>query len=119
MGKDMDALQGLLERLLMEVQALRADPGRLPTVLTKKRAAAELSISLSKLKGLIRAGEILVCEVGGTTGVPASEVRRIAATLRESKAPRPRTARRTRPAGRALNPAEEARRVRDALRKRR
>ncbi|QQR47795.1 hypothetical protein JKA73_17830 [Myxococcus xanthus] len=116
----MDAhLQGLLERLLLEVQALRGGMDKpLPTVLTKKRAAEELSVSLSKLKAMIRSGEILVCEVGSTTGVPSSEIRRIAAARSSVKAPRPSGAR-ARSSRRATSPTEEAAQVRAALRKQR
>ncbi|NTX07008.1 hypothetical protein [Myxococcus sp. CA040A] len=112
----MDDVQVLFERLLSEVKALREDRERpLPTVLSKRRAAEELSVSLSKLKGMIRQGAILVCEVGGTTGVPASEIRRIASAVLGTKAPRVRRPRRS---SRTGSPKEEAALVRSVLRSR-
>jgi hypothetical protein len=113
-------LELLLEELLVELREIR-QTRRLPAVLSKKRAAQELSISLSKLKGLIRSGDIMVCEVGDTTMVPSSEIRRITeaaqAPASPSRSPRPsRTARKvTKPA----SPAEEARKVRVALKRQR
>jgi len=112
----MDDVQVLFERLMGEMKALREDRERsLPTVLSKRRAAEELSISLSKLKGMIRQGAILVCEVGGTTGIPASEIRRIASAVLDTKAPRMRRPRR---ALRTGSPKDEAAEVRSALRRR-
>jgi hypothetical protein len=107
-------LRQLVEDLLKEVRELRGGTG-LPSVLTKQRAARELSISLSKLKGLIRAGDIAVCDVGKTTMVPASEVLRLAKAMRRVAPQRARPVKRTRQQG--LNPAEEAAKVRGALKK--
>jgi len=111
-------LERILEELLVELRAVK-NSAALPTVLTKRRAALELSVSLSKLKGLIRAGEIMVCEVGSTTMVPASEIRRLAQSARaqasNSSSSRPAH---TRASRKPTSPAEEARQVRDALRKR-
>lgn len=70
----------MLEVLLAEIRSIRSEQ-RLPTVLSKKLAARELSISVSKLKALIRAGDILTCKIGRTTGVPSSEIVRLAATV--------------------------------------
>ncbi len=72
-----DVLLVQFQCLLEEIRTLRDLQG-LPTILTKKRAARELGVSLSKLKGLMRRGELAVCEVGRTTMIPASEVTRIA-----------------------------------------
>lgn len=110
-----DALLAQFQRLLEEIRALRDLQG-LPTILTKKRAARELGVSLSKLKALIRTGEIAICGVGRTSMVPASEVRRIAASARREAAPpaRPARARKAKHAG----AAEEASAVRAALKKR-
>lgn len=49
-----------------------------PDAVTKKIAAQRLSISLSKLKGMIRSGEISTCQIGGTTMIPMREIRRLA-----------------------------------------
>lgn len=107
-----------VRRILREVQELRGVvEKRLPTVLTKQRAAQELSISLSKLKGLIRSGELMVCEVGRTSMVPASEVQRLAASARrEAAAARPARPRKPK---HSTSPAEEAAKARRALKKKR
>jgi len=67
-------------QVLAEVRALRLMiEGRgLPQVLTMKRAAVELSVSLSQLGVLIRSGSLLTVTIGKRRMVPASEVRRLA-----------------------------------------
>jgi hypothetical protein len=115
------SLEETIRSLMREVQLLRADLQRQaqrPVILSKKRAATELSISLSKLKTLIRTGEISVCEVGRTTMVPASEVARLAEARKSRTAPvpsrsRPATARKASPAA----ARSEADKIRAALRK--
>jgi hypothetical protein len=77
------SLEQVIRELYVEVQSLRAQVASpLPVVLTRKRAAEELSISESKLKGMIRNGDIRACSVGGKPGIPSAEVRRIAATAK-------------------------------------
>lgn len=112
-----DRLLVLVHQLVAEVRALRDSlGGELPTVLSKRRAARELDISLSKLKGLIRRGELMTCEVGRTTMVPASEVRRIAESARRQPAAQvpPAPARKRR---KATTPAQEARTIRAAVKR--
>ncbi|MBN1208967.1 MAG: helix-turn-helix domain-containing protein [Myxococcaceae bacterium] len=104
------SLERMLEELLAEVREVRSW-GALPTVLTKRRAARELGVSPSKLKQLIRRGELAVCQVGRSTMVPASEVQRIAASARRKPAAPGRARKEKRP----TSPAEEARAVRSAL----
>lgn len=65
-----------LERVFRRIMAEHAGP--LPHVLTMERAAEELSIGLTKLKGLVRSGELLACTVGLRKMIPSSEVRRLA-----------------------------------------
>lgn len=73
-----------VELVLEEIRSLRAEVaavglGRgLPQVLTMKRAAEELSVSESTLKGMIRASEVLTVQVGKRRMVPSSEIHRIA-----------------------------------------
>lgn len=52
--------------------------GTLPKVLTKRRAAKELSISLSKLNRLIRDGRLLTVEIGRRRMIPSTEVEKLA-----------------------------------------
>jgi hypothetical protein len=75
----MENVEQLLVDLIAEVRALKekVDTG-LPAVLNKKRAARELDISVSKLKGMIQRGQISTCAVGDTTGISRSEIQRIA-----------------------------------------
>lgn len=63
--------------------ALRAEmhdlaQGRLPVVVTYKRAAFELSVGLTKLRAMIKAGHIQTCELMDRRGIPSSEIYRIA-----------------------------------------
>lgn len=113
------ALQEVVEQLLAEVRSMKGQlDKKLPTVLSKKHAAQELDISLSKLKGLIRKGEIRVCEVGGTTGVPASEIRRIAESATRAGQPVRRSASSRRVRGpKPTDGMTEAEKIRAALRK--
>lgn len=75
MQQDVQTLMQELLRRLERIEEIAAMP-RLPTMLTKKMAAHELSIGLSTLKGLIRRGDLLVTQVGGRTMVPVSQVRK-------------------------------------------
>lgn len=107
-------LEALLKELLVELRASGLGHGGLPSVLSKRRAARELDISLSKLKALIRDGALMVCEVGSATMVPASEVRRIADSARRVAVAPGRPVRKVKRSG----ATEEARAVRAALKKR-
>lgn len=69
MEQKVDALMAMLETM--------AGRTSLPRVLTMKRAAYELSVSRSKLKTMVRRGQIRTCEVGSRPGIPLSEILRI------------------------------------------
>ena len=71
----------VVEQVLAEVRALRlAVEGQrsLPSVLTMKRAAEELSISMTQLRALVKSSVVLTVTVGVRRMVPASEIRRLA-----------------------------------------
>lgn len=75
----MQTLEQKLDAIFASLESLKAKEDRpLPSVLTFKRAAFELSIGLTKLKSLVRAGKIATCEVGDRKGIPSSEILRIA-----------------------------------------
>jgi hypothetical protein len=61
----------------LEEISSRIEGRELPLVLTKQRAAKELSRSLSIVKQLIRDGMILTVKIKGTVMIPASEVIRL------------------------------------------
>lgn len=83
MRVDLRALDVRLDRFFEELRAELA-PIRaalqtpLPTLLTLKRAAQELSMSPSTVKRLIQAGKLGTRKLGGRRMVPASEIRRLA-----------------------------------------
>lgn len=52
--------------------------GTLPRVLTKDQAAKQLSISVRKLRGLIRDGLVVTVPIGRRNLIPLSEVERMA-----------------------------------------
>lgn len=116
----METTDAKIDRLLALVGDLQRKveerPAPLPTVLTKRRAATELSVSPSKLKAMIRKGQIMTCEVGDSTGIPSSEVLRIASAQGRPKPERP--ARTPRPPRVPKGPTE-AEKIRAALGKRR
>jgi len=106
-----------VERELQSIRAeMRRITGALPLLLTFKQAARELSVSLSKVKQMVRAGIIQTVrlEPNGHPRIPVAEVTRIAASKRPngSNHGRSRQARVARGSGSA---AREA--VRTALRK--
>jgi hypothetical protein len=64
------------------------DEPAMPQVLTRERAAQELSISLTTLKQLIKSKQLATVLVGKRQMVPASEVMRLAKpALRKVKQP--------------------------------
>ena len=65
-----------MEQLLAELRVLVAGAA-LPQALDYERAARELSISVSQLRKLIRAGDVAIVMIGKRPKVPASEVRRL------------------------------------------
>lgn len=112
-------VEKLLEELRDELRQLREKvESPLPRMLTYERAAQELSVSVTKVKQLVRAGALATCEVGKRKHVPRIEIERIersasfAATPRS--APRPARARAER---RPYNAKEEAAKARAALKK--
>lgn len=110
-------LESKLEELFAQVKALNDRWEKpLPSVLTKRMAAKELSISVSKLKGMIARGLIMECEVGDSMGIPSSEIRRIAESARSS-APKPRTSG-GRPKAKKYNARAEAADLKEELRRR-
>lgn len=82
-------VETLVERLLAEVRRV-AEAGRLPTTLSRARAARELDVSLSKLKGMIRSGQILTCEIGGRQHIPKDEILRLATPTQPKSRPGPK-----------------------------
>lgn len=66
-----------VSELLAFIRDLAASRG-LPTLLTLKAAARELSVSETTLKGLVRNGDLQVVRIGARRMVPASEIRRLA-----------------------------------------
>lgn len=103
----------LVSRILQELSRLVEHP--LPTVLTKKAAMKELSISKSKMAGLIKAGALQTCTVGRVEMIPRSEVLRLSRP-RAPNSGASRSAKR----GKAAPPdgRTEAQKIRAALRKR-
>lgn len=108
----------LLAQLRDEVRQLREKvEAPLPRMLTYERAAHELSVSMSKLKQLVRAGALATCEVGKRKYIPLIEIERIerSATFSGKSARPPRS-----PAGKKpYNAAEEAAKARALTRQRR
>lgn len=84
----MNEVETKLDELLNEIRGLKREAG-LPTVLTKRRAAKELSIGLTKLEQLIAGGQIATCDVGDRKMVPASEIARLATPKALSPKSRP------------------------------
>lgn len=86
------------------MQSIRAEmrriTGALPLLLTFKQAARELSVSLSKVKQMVRAGilQTVRLEPNGHPRIPVAEVTRVAAaatsrrTGATSRSPRSRVA---------------------------
>lgn len=98
----------------------RVDAGRLPSLLTQQMAAKEFSISLSKLKGLIRDGTLQTVKIGGKGHpmVSADEIRRcVNQWTREQSVTRPGRRRKTPPG--KYDAKEEAAKLAEALKKRR
>lgn len=103
-----------LNELKAQVAELKAlvQP-ELPQILTKKRAARELSISMTTLNRLIAAGLVWSVQLGERQMVPASEVRRLANIQRGAS-------RRSKPATqlRETSAKEEAAKAREMLKRR-
>jgi hypothetical protein len=106
----------LLSLLRAEIQELKTH--RMPTVLTYKAAAFELSVSLTVLKSMVRSGEIQTCARQGRKGIPASEILRIAQP-KIAAAPRRAGGRKAQPKYDAKAEAEKIRASIKADRKRR
>lgn len=70
----MDRTEELLEMLRREFR----DANSKPLVLTKRRAAQELSVGLTKLEQLIKGGLIIPVKIGAAKMIPMSEILRLA-----------------------------------------
>lgn len=66
----------MLTALRQDVAALR-ERMQAPLVMRYERAAQMLDVSVSKLRGLIRSGEIVPVKLGGRKMVPLSELERV------------------------------------------
>jgi hypothetical protein len=106
----MENVEQLLGELIAQVRMMseRMEPG-LPLVLNKRRAARELDISPSKLKGMIQRGQISTCRVGASTGIPRAELERLARIVTDPTRPGPLPPRR---AGRK-KPGSQSSAIRD------
>ncbi len=68
-------LLGVLSRLALLLEDFEQS---LPLVLTRERAARELSVSTKTLVRMVQRGEIAEVMRSGRPGIPSSEIRRIA-----------------------------------------
>jgi hypothetical protein len=73
-----EQLRALSASLGQVIERLGTEPKALPRVLTKERAALELSISITKLNRLIRSGRLLMVQIGERQMIPSTEVERVA-----------------------------------------
>lgn len=102
------------------MQSIRAEmrrlTGELPLLLTFKQVARELSVSITKVKQMVRAGvlQTVRLEPKGHPRVPAAEVTRLASKGSDLK--RPRAGRQTRPKVKSTSGATTRESVRKALR---
>lgn len=115
----MASVEEQLQELLVLVRdlAVRHEGQGLPVLLGYPSAAAQLSISVSKLKGLVRSGELRTSTVGRRKMIPLSEVLRVAAPEEPFHKPNSRGRPGKGPRGGAplLSPKEEAAKLRAAL----
>lgn len=92
-------VEGMLREIREELRSLRAEVrrGRVEesALLSLKDAARRLSIGTTKLRGLIKTGEILVTPLGGRRYVSASEIDRITSQREQEHQRRPRRAAKT------------------------
>jgi hypothetical protein len=119
---EMSHLDELLKELRDEVRELRKKMSMpLPRVLTQSMAAEQLSISVSKLKGMIRAGGIATCTVGDRKMIPLTEIERIARPSKDgaTEAPPPPRTSGGRKKASTYDAAAEAAAIRASLRQRR
>lgn len=73
------SLREIHETLDQIAAQLKVRYAPLPLMLSREEAAFQLSIGLTTLKGLMRDGFIVGCQVGGRTMIPLAEIERIAA----------------------------------------
>lgn len=112
LGKLMDVVRLALRE---EMKLLGATT--LPTVLTYKDAAHELSVSLSTLKSMVASGVVARCDRGiGGVGIPKAEILRLAAKWRTDppgrRARRGKLAQTSGPAFRLQDELEKAKKLR-------
>lgn len=82
-------LEGLISQAREVMDGLKW-ASTLPTVLSMKLAARELSCSASKIKLMVRKGQLLRCPVGDSWGIPKQEILRIAQMRETKRAPKVR-----------------------------
>lgn len=114
-----NSVESFLKELRADLRELReANPNRLPKMLTLKRAAFELSVSVKTLKRMIEAGGISAYEYPGTSSkrVPAEEIDRIAKLAQSKVTPIRRSG--GRPKKGRFDPRSESQRLRAELKKR-
>lgn len=111
-------LRAIREEMARLNARLEVTGSALPPLLTKRAAAAALSVSLSKLKQLIRSHVVLTVMLDKRAMVPASEVQRLA-TPRSGQPPSVRQASRRKQVPQGLTGAAGAAALRASLRKRR
>ncbi len=71
----LERIEGLLKEIMAELRERGATP--MPTLLTLKAAAGQLSIGMTKLRELVNAQVVMTTELGGRQMVPASEIARL------------------------------------------
>lgn len=79
-AKDLERIEGLLIEIKEELARRGATP--LPTLLTMKAAAAQLSVGRTKMAELTKAGVVLTVDLDGRQMVPASEIVRLSQVAR-------------------------------------
>lgn len=132
---DLERIEALIMELKAELSRRGATP--LPTLLTLKMAARELSVGMTKLRELVAANVVLTVPLGGRPMVPRSEIerlskvgppkpaplkgeaKRLAGSLAKLRAPMPGARELLLKVRNARNPRAEGTQDSDALRKRR
>lgn len=117
--EELVAVRAEVKQVLAELRGFRD----LPLVLSPEQACRELrGISPSKLKQMVRDGEILRCKVGKTYGFPRDEIVRIASKFvgpngGPPKPPRPSGPKANSRKSKSSSPAEMAARARALAKK--
>jgi excisionase family DNA binding protein len=98
------------------VERLEIGTSSLPQLLTYQRAAHELSVSLTKVRRLIKAGVLPTIKLGGRKYIPSREIERIARSASTQNVSRLRTSG-GRPKAKRYDAKEEAAKLRAKLKK--